>query len=118
MGVFYSQSVSFTGLLTLAHKSQSLVQSYLSKRPQAMYTSAKATVSRSVVPTKVKGAHGPIESNIYPPMSANIVVPTEPKKKASPLRVPRMCGFMFRMKSTSTLMNCTTLTTMVRMQRM
>ena len=55
-----------------------------------MYTSAKATVSRSVVPTKVKGAHGPIESNIYPPTSAKIVVPTEPKKKASPLRVPRM----------------------------
>ena len=68
----------------------------------------------SAIESKVNGAHGPTLSNKIPPNSTKTVVPREPKKWANPLSVPLMCGFIFLINSTSTLMNYTRDTTMSR----
>ena len=72
---------------------------------------------QSALATNKKGAHGPIESNMIPPANAKKVVPTDPKKKAIPDSVPLICGFMLRMKSTSTLMKEIIEKMIIRMQK-
>ena len=73
---------------------------------------------QSALATNKKGAHGPIESNMIPPANAKKVVPIDPKKKAIPDSVPLICGFMLRMKSTSTLMKDIIDIVIIRMQKM
>ena len=66
---------------------------------------ATRNTKKSALATIMKGAHGAIVSKAIPPIMTNVVVPTEPKKNAIPLSVPRTVLFMLRMKTTSTARN-------------
>ena len=67
-----------------------MAQSDLLMAPNIMKAIAIIKTEKSADPTRRKGAAGPILSKMIPPTSANVVVPIDPKKKAIPLRVPRM----------------------------
>lgn len=62
-------------------------------------------MTKSAMPTNMKGAHGPTLSNSYPPTTTKTVVPKDPKKKAIPERVPLTVLFMFLINSASTERN-------------
>ena len=81
--------------------------------PLRINTSENTRTAPSADATRAKGADGPILSNMIPPTRANVVVPSDPKKKARPDRVPLMLDFIFLMKSTSTQMNYMTETTIM-----
>ena len=82
-----------------------ITQSNLSILLEIINSRETSKTTASAQATSTNGAHGPILSKIMPPTRANMVVPIDPKKKASPESVPRICAFIFLMNSTSTQMN-------------
>ena len=68
----------------------------------------KIIIIPSTAPTSIKGAHGPTWSKRMPPTITKVVVPTDPKKKAIPVIVPRIVLCIFLINMTSTDKNCIT----------